>query len=212
MTGRKRENSIARVMILAGLLLFAAFIAVPLLWMLTASFRTPMEAFKWPPRIFPTTFDLRSYQIVFEKVDIGKSVSYTHLDVYKRQPFRPRELMARIAAALRRRGRAASAFEVGGLRVDLASGLVTRNGEEVFLSALEYRLLLVLLNNPKGVVTRARLLDELWDAAGEFVNDNTLTVYIKRLREKIEEDPANPKIILTVRGMGYRLGGDHVSQ
>ena len=72
MTGRKRENSIARVMILAGLLLFAAFIAVPLLWMLTASFRTPMEAFKWPPRIFPTTFDLRSYQIVFEKVDIGK--------------------------------------------------------------------------------------------------------------------------------------------
>lgn len=72
MTGRKRENSTARVMILAGLLLFAAFIAVPLLWMLTASFRTPMEAFKWPPRIFPTTFDLRSYQIVFEKVDIGQ--------------------------------------------------------------------------------------------------------------------------------------------
>ncbi len=133
-------------------------------------------------------------------------------DDYVTKPFRPRELMARIAAALRRRGRAASAFEVGGLRVDLASGLVTRNGEEVFLSALEYRLLLVLLNNPKGVVTRARLLDELWDAAGEFVNDNTLTVYIKRLREKIEEDPANPKIILTVRGTGYRLGGDHVSQ
>lgn len=133
-------------------------------------------------------------------------------DDYVTKPFRPRELMARIAAAQRRRGRAAPTFECGGLRVDLASGVVTRNGAEVFLSALEYRLLLVFVNNPKAIVTRARLLDELWDAAGEFVNDNTLTVYIKRLREKIEDDPANPKIILTVRGTGYRLGGDHASQ
>lgn len=82
----------------------------------------------------------------------------------------------------------------------------------MFLSPLEYRLLLIFLNNPNMILTRDRLLDELWDAAGEFVNDNTLTVYIKRLREKIEDDPANPKIILTVRGTGYRLGGDHVSQ
>jgi len=67
-------------------------------------------------------------------------------------------------------------------------------------------LLLVFLGAPKSILTRGRLLDELWDAAGEFVNDNTLTVYIKRLREKIEDDPSHPKIILTVRGMGYRLG------
>ena len=85
-------------------------------------------------------------------------------------------------------------------------------GREVFLSALEYRLLLVFVNNPRSIITRSRLLDELWDAAGEFVNDNTLTVYIKRLREKIEDDPANPQIILTVRGTGYRLGGGNVSE
>ena len=87
-----------------------------------------------------------------------------------------------------------------------------KNGEEVFLSSLEYRLLLVFVNNPRVIVTRGRLLDELWDAAGEYVNDNTLTVYIKRLREKIEEDPARPQIILTVRGTGYRMGGAYASE
>ena len=70
----------------------------------------------------------------------------------------------------------------------------------------------MFLSNPKSVVTRGRLLDELWDAAGEFVNDNTLTVYIKRLREKIEDNPANPQIILTVRGTGYRLGDAYASE
>ncbi len=64
----------------------------------------------------------------------------------------------------------------------------------------------MFISNPKSIITRVRLLDELWDAAGEFVNDNTLTVYIKRLREKIEDDPSSPQIILTVRGTGYRLG------
>lgn len=77
----------------------------------------------------------------------------------------------------------------------------------MFLSPLEYRLLLIFLNNPNMILTRDRLLDELWDAAGEFVNNNTLTVYIKRLREKIEPEPSAPQIILTVRGTGYRLGG-----
>jgi len=82
----------------------------------------------------------------------------------------------------------------------------------VFLSPLEYRLLLIFLNNPNMILTRDRLLDELWDAAGEFVNNNTLTVYIKRLREKIEPEPSAPQIILTVRGTGYRLGGGHGSK
>ncbi|MBS6646717.1 MAG: response regulator transcription factor [Clostridiaceae bacterium] len=127
-------------------------------------------------------------------------------DDYITKPFRPRELIARIGAALRKSGRLGPVFEIRGLRVDTAGGIVTKNGREVFLSALEYRLLLVFINNPKIIITRSRLLDELWDAAGEFVNDNTLTVYIKRLREKIEDVPANPQIILTVRGTGYRLG------
>lgn len=133
-------------------------------------------------------------------------------DDYITKPFRPRELIARIGSALRKRGRIQTSFELCGLEVDTASGVVKKNGSEVFLSALEYRLLLVFLNNPQTILTRARLLDELWDAAGEFVNDNTLTVYIKRLREKIEDDPAKPRIILTVRGTGYRLGGGYASE
>jgi DNA-binding response OmpR family regulator len=133
-------------------------------------------------------------------------------DDYITKPFRPRELIARIGTALRKSGRSGPDFEIHGLHVDTASGVVKKNGNEVFLSALEYRLLLVFIGSPKSIITRARLLDELWDAAGEFVNDNTLTVYIKRLREKIEDDPASPQIILTVRGTGYRLGGEYASE
>jgi DNA-binding response OmpR family regulator len=133
-------------------------------------------------------------------------------DDYITKPFRPRELIARIRTALRKSGRSPSAFEICGLYVDMASGVVKKNGSEIFLSALEYRLLLVFISNPESIITRSRLLDELWDAAGEFVNDNTLTVYIKRLREKIENDPANPQIILTVRGTGYRLGDMYASK
>lgn len=133
-------------------------------------------------------------------------------DDYITKPFRPRELIARIGTALRKSGRSGSDFEICGLHVDTASGVVRKGGSEVFLSALEYRLLLVFINNPNSIITRGRLLDELWDAAGEFVNDNTLTVYIKRLREKIENDPASPQIILTVRGTGYRLGDEYVSE
>ena len=133
-------------------------------------------------------------------------------DDYITKPFRPRELIARMKAALRKSGSAPTAFHIGGLHVDIASGIVKKNGEDLFLSPLEYRLLLLFINNPQSIITRSRLLDELWDAAGEFVNDNTLTVYIKRLREKIEEDAANPQIILTVRGTGYRLGDGYASK
>ena len=75
----------------------------------------------------------------------------------------------------------------------------------MFLSALEYRLFLVFLNHRGKTLSRGQLLEEIWDIAGEFVNDNTLTVYIKRLREKIETDIQKPQIIKTVRGMGYRM-------
>lgn len=133
-------------------------------------------------------------------------------DDYVVKPFRPRELVARIKSALRKSGRAPAAFEAGGLSVETASGIVRKNGREVYLSPLEYRLLLIFINSPGCIITRERLLDELWDAAGEFVNNNTLTVYIKRLREKVEDDPADPRLILTVRGTGYRLGGGYVSE
>lgn len=127
-------------------------------------------------------------------------------DDYISKPFRPRELVSRMRSVLRRSGRTQAVVNIRDIRIDTEKGIVTRAGQELFLSALEYRLLLVFVNNRGMVLTRGRLLDEIWDAAGEFVNDNTLTVYIKRLREKIEKDPQNPEIIMTVRGMGYRLG------
>ena len=92
-----------------------------------------------------------------------------------------------------------------GMVATIVAPLPTSNNKDLFLSALEYRLLLVFINNRGIVLTRERLLDSIWDVAGAYVNDNTLTVYIKRLREKIEDDPAEPKIIQTVRGIGYKV-------
>lgn len=128
-------------------------------------------------------------------------------DDYIIKPFRPRELLARIENVLRRYGRTPKKFTIKDLSVNLSNGTVRKGEMEVFLSALEYRLLLIFISHPDMILTRNQLLNELWDASGEFVTDNTLTVYIKRLREKIETDPAKPELILTVRGIGYRLGG-----
>ena len=128
-------------------------------------------------------------------------------DDYISKPFRPRELVSRIRSVLRRAGKRQSTLSVGDLAVDTDKGTVMRDGKEIFLSALEYKLFLVFLNNRGQVMTREKLLDEIWDSAGDYVGDNTLTVYIKRLREKIEPDPQNPAFIKTVRGLGYRLEG-----
>ena len=128
-------------------------------------------------------------------------------DDYITKPFRPMELLSRIKSVLRRSGKAESSVTLKDLKVDLVRGAVHKNGSELFLSALEYKLLLVFINNRGIVLSRDKLLSEIWDIAGEFVNDNTLTVYIKRLREKIEDDPQTPKIIKTVRGFGYKLEG-----
>jgi len=125
-------------------------------------------------------------------------------DDYISKPFRPRELISRMKGVLRRCGRTQAVLELGDVRVDTLGGTVTKNGQEIILSALEYRLLLIFINNKGIVLTRNKLLEEIWDAAGEYVNDNTLTVYIKRLRQKIEDDPQEPVLIRTVRGMGYR--------
>lgn len=126
-------------------------------------------------------------------------------DDYIVKPFRPRELVSRIRSVLRRYGKEKTLVPLGGVMVDTEKGRVTRDGRDVYLSALEYRLLLVFLGHRGKVLSRSQLLEEIWDAAGDFVNDNTLTVYIKRLREKIETDPADPQIIRTVRGIGYMV-------
>ncbi len=126
-------------------------------------------------------------------------------DDYISKPFRPRELVSRMRSVLRRAGKSGGVVHAGDLKVDTEKGVVSRQGEEIFLSALEYRLFLVFLNNRGKILSRGQLLEEIWDVAGEYVNDNTLTVYIKRLRDKIERDPQNPEIIKTVRGLGYRM-------
>lgn len=126
-------------------------------------------------------------------------------DDYIPKPFRPRELVSRIKNILRLTGGAGTTTALGDVIVDTVKGTASKNGNDLYLSALEYRLLLVFINNRGTVLTRAYLLESIWDIAGDFVNDNTLTVYIKRLREKIEDDPQNPSIIKTVRGTGYKV-------
>lgn len=126
-------------------------------------------------------------------------------DDYIPKPFRPRELVSRIKNILRLTGNVGSVIKLGEVEVDTVKGTASKNGNDLYLSALEYRLLLVFINNRGVVLSRNKLLESIWDIAGEFVNDNTLTVYIKRLREKIEEDPQNPTIIKTVRGLGYKV-------
>ena len=149
------------------------------------------------PVIFLTASD-DEYSVV-AGLDLGA-------DDYIPKPFRPRELISRMNSVLRRYHRGSQPLEYHELKADTVRGLVYKNNVELTLSALEYRLLLLFLSNQSIVLTRSRLLDELWDMAGEFVSDNTLTVYIKRLREKIEADPAHPEYIKTIRGLGYKLG------
>lgn len=126
---------------------------------------------------------------------------------YISKPFRARELLSRMRAALRRRAAADPVLFAGDVRLDAAAARVTKAGREVFLSALEYRLLLCLMQNKERLITRDQLRDALWDTAGEYVSDNALNVYIRRLREKVETDPNEPTLITTVRGMGYKVVG-----
>lgn len=125
---------------------------------------------------------------------------------YIAKPFRARELLSRIRVALRTSGEASSVLAAGDVRLDAASATVTKGGREVFLSALEYKLLLYLLQNKGRLITRENLRDAIWDSAGEYVSDNSINVYIRRLREKVEDDPAEPSIVVTVRGLGYKVG------
>ena len=133
-------------------------------------------------------------------------------DDYVNKPFRIRELTARMKAILRRTGARTGEkatqnpdlITVGRNEVNVMTGKVFRGGEEIFLSAVEYRLLLTFVRSRGQLLTRQQILNDMWDAAGDFVNDNTLTVYVKRLRNKLEVDGEEP-LIQTVRGIGYRM-------
>ncbi len=126
-------------------------------------------------------------------------------DDYISKPFRVKELMLRIKSVMRRYSNETSdgIIKINNLKINTNEAKVYKNNEEIVLTAMEYRLLLILLSNRGKVLSRTALLENIWDVAGDFVEDNTLTVYIKRLRDKIEEDPTKPEFIKTVRGLGY---------
>lgn len=124
---------------------------------------------------------------------------------YISKPFRARELISRIRRALRNASKTDDILCAGDVKLNATSAQVKKGDQEVFLSALEYRLLLYFLQNKNRLITRENVKDAIWDAAGEYVSDNAINVYIKRLRKKIETDPACPTIITTVRGLGYKV-------
>jgi two-component system, OmpR family, response regulator VicR len=130
-------------------------------------------------------------------------------DDYITKPFRIRELLSRIKSVLRRYSKQTHSnglIEIENIKINPHEGKVYKNGLEITLTALEYRLLLIFANHIGQILSRNQLLEQIWDVAGDFVNDNTLTVYIKRLREKLEDHPQKPTIIKTVRGFGYKVG------
>lgn len=130
-------------------------------------------------------------------------------DDYISKPFRVKELIARIKSILRRYNRESKGIiKIGNVLINTNKATVFKNGQEVILTAMEYKLFLILLNNRGNILSRNKLLEYIWDVDGDFVNDNTLTVYIKRLRDKIEDDPSAPMIIKTIRGLGYVIEND----
>ncbi len=128
-------------------------------------------------------------------------------DDYITKPFRLQELLSRIRSVLRRYEGASheSVLCIDGLCIDQKQAKVFRNQREIFLSAMEYQLLLVFVRHQGQTLSRMQLLDALWDHKGQYVEDNTLSVTMRRLREKIERDPQNPCILKTIRGLGYRM-------
>ncbi len=132
-------------------------------------------------------------------------------DDYITKPFRVRELISRINAILRRKGKSQDnnkkILKFKNISIHTLEARVFKNNEEIFLTSAEYKLLLILIQNKNMVLSRAQILEKLWDVTYDFINDNTLSVYIKRLREKIEDDSSKPQYILTVRGLGYKWNG-----
>lgn len=148
------------------------------------------------PVIFLTANDLETSIVM--GLDMGA-------DDYVTKPFKTRELVSRIKNVLRRNKHVDNII-IDDITIDLKQAKVFKKGKDVMLTALEYKILLILALNPNQVFTREKILADIWDVNEEYVYDNTLTVYIKRIREKIEDDITNPKIIQTVRGIGYKIG------
>lgn len=129
-------------------------------------------------------------------------------DDYITKPFKLGELCSRIRALLRRAGLSnpdtATTIECGDINIDLLGSRVVLRGKSLELTSAEYRLICLLVRNANRIVTRELILEELWDSMGDYVDNNTLSVYVRRLREKVEADPSNPQHLLTVRGFGYK--------
>lgn len=161
-----------------------------------------IKAIKDIPIIFLTANDLETSIVM--GIDMGA-------EDYITKPFKARELTSRIRAVLRRNKKTetSSLIQIQNITIDMTQAKVIKDNKDVFLTALEYKILLIFALNPNTVFTREQILASIWDVEGEYVNDNTLTVYIKRIRQKIEEDPANPKIIQTIRKVGYKLGDEN---
>lgn len=151
------------------------------------------------PIIFLTANDLEVSVVM--GLDMGA-------DDYVTKPFKARELISRIKNVLRRtnKNEENNIIKIKDIVIDMKQAKVLKNGVDVMLTALEYKILLILALNPNTVFTREKILADIWDVNEEYVNDNTLTVYIKRIREKIEDNPTLPNIIVTVRGIGYKIG------
>ncbi|OMF65398.1 response regulator transcription factor [Paenibacillus sp. FSL R5-0766] len=150
------------------------------------------------PIIFLTALDEEAN--VVAGLDLGA-------DDYVTKPVRTKELISRIKAVLRRNNKGkqeVSLWISDNIQVRILEGTVLKNNSEITLTALEYRLLLMLISHPKQICSRSSILNHLWDLSGDFIDDNTLSVHIRRLREKVEDIPAEPQYIVTVRGIGYK--------
>lgn len=150
------------------------------------------------PIIFLTALDEEAN--VVAGLDLGA-------DDYVTKPVRTKELISRIKAVLRRNNKGkqeVSLWTSDNIQVRILEGTVLKNNSEITLTALEYRLLLMLISHPKQICSRSSILNHLWDLSGDFIDDNTLSVHIRRLREKVEDIPAAPQYIVTVRGIGYK--------
>ena len=150
------------------------------------------------PIIFLTAAD--------EEVDIIMGLDIGG-DDYITKPFKLGVLVSRVNALLRRAKDFSSAdtwLESNGMKVLLLQGQAFKNGELLDLTAAEYKLLCLFMRNPNMVLTKAQILDKLWDCDGNYIDSSTLTVYMRRLRMKIEDNPSEPQMLLTVRGMGYK--------
>ena len=148
------------------------------------------------PIIFLTANDLEVS--IVRGLDMGA-------DDYITKPFKARELVSRMKKALRKKVND-NYINIKNIKIDLREAKVYKDDKEVFLTSLEYKILITMALSLNKVFTREKILSDIWDINEDFVNDNTLTVYIKRLREKIETDPSNPEIIKTIRGIGYMIG------